>query len=601
MRGRGAIAALTLAVLSTACAPVPMSRLVVAAAPAAEARLTLRLDDVFRAARSVLYVQGSTRVKVTIDGPGLEGQAFEQTVNLLDGDKLVTLEKVPAGTHRLVSVQALDPADVAIPGALLYAAGELKGGVNTLAISQTTTAVGGVVAELLATDREQGTAVLGKVDLAGLTAAMAGYVRTLKTPHWALLDRKAIAKAVYDANGIPPAAPGAFAVKPGRVIVRPSDFPPGARYRAFLNDPTSQPVFLTERKPLEIAPVSPGTWTLTLESAASLPKLTQTVTVTADGLTQAPVSFVDSTALPAMPDRLSAGAVGVVKIGAADTLVLMSGASLDEEASLIGYAGVLTYSPTGGWARRTPLVFDLLDAASAVHGSKLYFFGGVNGSTLLGDARRYDPATGSEPTMLDPLPSGLKVQGAVAGAVGDSIYITGGMTDLVGTLNDRLVAFNPTTGAFTTGLPAMPDARVRPASAVVDGKWYLFGGMAMPQDEEGSSLIIASTHCQTFTPGANPRWDDLQAMPTPRFGAGTVVVDGKIWVIGGATHLGAPSAAVEVYDPAASTWTIRRPLQTARANPACGYLNGKIIVAGGAMGGDSSVGIPLGQVEELKP
>lgn len=602
MGWRDAIAVGTLVFL-TACVPMPpASRLVVSAAPSADARLTLRLDDPFRAARSLLYVEGSSRVKITIDGPGLEDKPFEQTVSLLTGEKLISLEKVPMGTHRLVSLQALDTNDVAIPGATLRSAGKLEAGANSLTISAESTAVGAVVSELLALDREKGTKLLEKVEFAGLTTAMGKYLRTLKAPHWSLLDAKAIAQAVYDGNGTAPATPGAFAVKPGRVLVRPGDFPPGAHFVALVNDPSSQPVLLSERKPLEIGPVAPGTWTLSLRSAdPALPVVTQTVTVTAGGLTQAPVSFSTATDLAAMPRVMSAGASGVVTIGTADTLVMISGTGLDDESALVGITHCLTFSLTGGWASRTPLVFDLIDAASAVHGSKIFFFGGTNGSTLLGNARRYDPVTGSDPTNLTPLPNGMKLQGAVAGTIGDTIYLTGGLTE-AGALNTAMVAYDPAAGTYsTTDLPALTLGRFQPASVVVDGQWYLFGGRNDVTDADGAEVSVAIGTSQAFTPGANAKWNDLPDMPTPRYAAGTVVVDGKIWVIGGATLLGAPSAAVEVYDPATTEWSTRPPLKTARANPSCGLLNGKIIVAGGAMGGDSAVGIPVGQVEELKP
>ena len=98
-------------------------------------------------------------------------------------------------------------------------------------------------------------------------------------------------------------------------------------------------------------------------------------------------------------------------------------------------------------------------------------------------------------------------------------------------------------------------------------------------------------------------------MPTPRSHAAAVVLDGKIWVIGGEERHGAPSRAVEVYDPAADAWTIRAPLKTPRSLPAAADVKGgdnkpRIVVAGGVYGMEAArlgLPIPADKVEELVP
>jgi N-acetylneuraminic acid mutarotase len=86
-------------------------------------------------------------------------------------------------------------------------------------------------------------------------------------------------------------------------------------------------------------------------------------------------------------------------------------------------------------------------------------------------------------------------------------------------------------------------------------------------------------------------------MPTKRGSPTAAVVDGKIYVIGGATtsegskdpgiHPARPHQVVgtnEVYDPATNTWATRSPMPTPRNHVANGVVNGKIYVIGGRLG-----------------
>ncbi|MCB0203885.1 MAG: hypothetical protein KDH89_03555 [Anaerolineae bacterium] len=71
-------------------------------------------------------------------------------------------------------------------------------------------------------------------------------------------------------------------------------------------------------------------------------------------------------------------------------------------------------------------------------------------------------------------------------------------------------------------------------------------------------------------------------MPTPRGAAASAVLNNKIYVMGGWTTQ--DSAVVEVYDPAADTWSTKTPMPTPRNNLAAAVLNGKIYAIGGWSG-----------------
>ncbi|MCB9539967.1 MAG: hypothetical protein H6704_27455 [Myxococcales bacterium] len=75
-------------------------------------------------------------------------------------------------------------------------------------------------------------------------------------------------------------------------------------------------------------------------------------------------------------------------------------------------------------------------------------------------------------------------------------------------------------------------------------------------------------------------------MPTARYGhSATVLADGRVLVAGGTTVFGfddTPTAAVELYDPVADTWTALPPLPAPRRDHAAVALpDGRVLLAGG--------------------
>lgn len=92
------------------------------------------------------------------------------------------------------------------------------------------------------------------------------------------------------------------------------------------------------------------------------------------------------------------------------------------------------------------------------------------------------------------------------------------------------------------------------------------------------------------------RWTRKADMPGPRAGVTAEVLDGKIYVIGGA-HRRETFRTVEEYDPAKDTWTGKTSMQVARAVLSASVVNGKIYAIGGA---DFPL-VYLSTVEEYTP
>lgn len=153
--------------------------------------------------------------------------------------------------------------------------------------------------------------------------------------------------------------------------------------------------------------------------------------------------------------------------------------------------------------------------------------------------------------------------------------------------------YDPATNAWTKKKPmALPSHHV--AFAEAGGKIYAFGGFVPPPS--GAMGWTPIDNAWEYDPGADA-WKALAPMPTKRGAAAAAAVNGKIYVIGGATL--APGATqpyldfkarqnvlgtVEEYDPAANSWRARASMPTPRNHVAIGAINGKIYVAGGRVG-----------------
>jgi N-acetylneuraminic acid mutarotase len=87
-------------------------------------------------------------------------------------------------------------------------------------------------------------------------------------------------------------------------------------------------------------------------------------------------------------------------------------------------------------------------------------------------------------------------------------------------------------------------------------------------------LTIASLGAQ--------QWSYKAPMPTARKGMAAAVLQDKIWVIGGSTHMHQQLNTVEVFDPAANQWNSQAPnINIAREDATAQTWNGKIFVFGG--------------------
>jgi len=92
------------------------------------------------------------------------------------------------------------------------------------------------------------------------------------------------------------------------------------------------------------------------------------------------------------------------------------------------------------------------------------------------------------------------------------------------------------------------------------------------------STTLTST--KTFI--VHDSWSSGAAMPTAAENSATGVLAGKIYVVGGYTT--APTADVQIYNPATNTWSTGPSLPTATSAPAAAVVNNVLYVFGGRTG-----------------
>jgi N-acetylneuraminic acid mutarotase len=119
-----------------------------------------------------------------------------------------------------------------------------------------------------------------------------------------------------------------------------------------------------------------------------------------------------------------------------------------------------------------------------------------------------------------------------------------------------------------------PFARTEAATALVDGKLYLFGGFL--------SNLDTSSQVDVYDP-ATDKWSRKKNMPTRPTHANPAVDGRNVWLAGGfqGKHPGPTINEVWKYDSVADTWTPGPPLPERRAGGGLAIAHGRLHYFGG--------------------
>jgi N-acetylneuraminic acid mutarotase len=186
-------------------------------------------------------------------------------------------------------------------------------------------------------------------------------------------------------------------------------------------------------------------------------------------------------------------------------------------------------------------------------------------------------ATENEWSVRKPMPTAR--EGLGVAWLNGKIYAIGGLNDEgILAVNEE---YDTVEDAWEIKEP-MPTARYGFAVAVFQSKIYVFGGTIGTAENSGFAGIT-----EVYDPVVDA-WETKTQMPTPRSDMCASVVDGKIYLIGGKNYWTADSTIYheldvnEVYDPINDTWTTASSIPVPTFGYASAVVNGKIYVIGGA-------------------
>ena len=222
-----------------------------------------------------------------------------------------------------------------------------------------------------------------------------------------------------------------------------------------------------------------------------------------------------------------------------------------------------------------------------VYDGKIYVVGALTGSGRgeppLPDVYIYDPA--ADRWQKGPAVPADRLRGGAGVAVHDGlIYLVAGHQ--LGHSSGHvpwLDSFNPRTGEWRK-LADAPRARDHFQAVVLNGKMYAVAGRrSAAATGNALNLTIPEIDVYDFASGT---WSTLPAtanIPTQRAGASTVLMNGKIIVLGGESPI--PERMhmeVESFDPVTMRWTTLAPLLHGRHGTGAIVHEGKIHVAAGS-------------------
>ena len=249
--------------------------------------------------------------------------------------------------------------------------------------------------------------------------------------------------------------------------------------------------------------------------------------------------------------------------------VLVVAAACSTESEPDGGPGPTASSSEPGqsqWEPRAGLSVPRDDFASAVVGEEIWIFGGLTGDRgiRLHSIEVYNTETDRWRTSRLTLPQGLaSFEGT---AIGDRIYLFGGL-DVNTEASDFAAVLNTSTGQWRE-LPPLPSPRYAHSVTLHDGLIYVIGG-------EGAAGVIKTV--DVYDPAART-WSTGAPMPQARGSHDTVSAGDVMYVLGGYLD-GGPTDLVQTYDPVAGEWALAEPLPEPVSRAGAAVLDDRLWVS----------------------
>lgn len=241
------------------------------------------------------------------------------------------------------------------------------------------------------------------------------------------------------------------------------------------------------------------------------------------------------------------------------------------------------YEPTTNrWRRINDLPEALTHSAVVASGQTIYLVGGYVGNHP-GPSTNHVWKYSIRNNTWSRAPSLPAPRGAGAAArLGQTLHFFGGANRKAGQVDhgdegDHYV-LSLDGGTSWTKRASIPNPRNHLGGAELGGKIYAIGGQhGRHEDDSNQSQVVA------YNP-ATGTWKRVANLPVPRGHVATVVMNQRIFVIGGTTNggfNGLPATDVTSYNPQTNVWVKRQSLPAGRKSPVAGVIGERVIVTTG--------------------
>jgi N-acetylneuraminic acid mutarotase len=231
------------------------------------------------------------------------------------------------------------------------------------------------------------------------------------------------------------------------------------------------------------------------------------------------------------------------------------------------------YDPnTDTWTTKTNMPTPREAFGIAVWQNKIYVFGGLGPSGMIASTHVYDPESDSWATKASLPTSRIFLSACV---VNDKIYLIGGESSPSNQTTDKNEVYDPVENSWTTDAPLLTPVCGQ-VSAAIDNEIYVLGG----HGDSGTTNLNQVYDTLTDT------WTNKTTISNPvEFAAGGatsgVNASKMIYVLGGSSSSESALDYTQVYDPLNDSWTIGSPMPTGRNNLAVVVVEEKLFAIGG--------------------
>lgn len=257
-----------------------------------------------------------------------------------------------------------------------------------------------------------------------------------------------------------------------------------------------------------------------------------------------------------------------------DVVYVMAGMTLSRNLSTVS-----AYIPASKtWEKKAPIPTPRATAASTVLEDLIYVIGGRSENSVLGTIEKYSPR---EDKWISGKAMPTPRWSLMAAGVNGKVYAFGGISGVGNNRKtlDTIEVYHLDKDRWEMA-GRMPQPRHSAAIAVVGSRIYIVSGKIATYPEMTSDEPITErVDCFDLVSGT---WREVKSIPTGRTGARAVVLNERIYVVGGIAKNGEFPATIDVYDPKSDQWEVGPNLKKGRSAHACAILDNTLYIIGGS-------------------